>query len=67
MLTVGKIVSDFESMQNDCRERLRALHWSDREQTIMRLLPSVNIERWQKITDDFLYDQSKFVEPSAIV
>lgn len=64
---VGRVIAEFEDMRRACRKSLQEATWSESDVAIMRMLPQLRLERFELITDDFLFTQSKLHEPSVIL
>lgn len=64
---VGRVIAEFEEMQRGCRKALTESTLSDADLAIIRLLPQMRVERFELITDNFLYEQSKLHEPTVML
>lgn len=64
---VGRVLADFEDMRRACRRALLECVLSEADLAIMRVLPQMRVERFERLTDDFLFAQSKLNEPSVIL
>lgn len=64
---VGRVLADFEDMRRACRKSLSEALWTEADVAVMRMLPPLRVERFELLSDDFLFCQSKLHEPSVIL